>query len=62
MILISDIAALVNGPIEFFKEECTIENPYFLYDPCIDKSYHTYKELALDKEASPKTFAYHGVE
>lgn len=32
LLAISDIAALVNGPIEFFTEENKVENPYFLYD------------------------------
>ena len=32
LLAVSDVAAVVNGPIEFFKEECKIENPYFLYD------------------------------
>lgn len=39
---ISDIGALVNGPIEFFTEECKIERPYFLYDCEHNKSYETY--------------------
>jgi hypothetical protein len=59
LLALCDIAALVNGPIEFFKEECNIENPYFLYDPIYDREYHTYKEAA---KASPETFVYLGVE
>eukprot|EP00347_Sterkiella_histriomuscorum_P023388 403334824 len=61
---ISDIAALVNGPIEFFKEECKIERPYFLYDCENSKSYETHDELQkIPSECrSNKIIGYLGVE
>ena len=52
---------MTNGPIEFFKEECPIENPYFLYDPLSDQRYDSFKE-ATQEGASSHTFAYLGVE
>lgn len=57
LLCISDVAALVNGPIEFFREECKIEKPYFLYDPTTDQSYESYQELAHHK-GSDKSFVY----
>jgi hypothetical protein len=57
--MITDVTALKNGPIEFFKEKSQIENPYFLYDPLTDKSYPTFNSA---KHASPFTFPYLGVE
>lgn len=58
LIGICDIAALLNGPIEFFKKECAIERPYYLYDPATDKSYDTFHDLNHDKDASNKVFFY----
>jgi len=57
--VISDITAMKEGPIEFFKEECPIEAPYFLYDPITGKRYETYREA---KQGSDRTLVYVGVE
>ena len=62
LIAISDVAALVNGPIEFFTEECKIESPYFLYDMERNRSYESYQALQSDAAASDKVIAYLGVE
>jgi len=62
LLAISDVAALINGPIELFKEENKIENPYFLYDMERDKRYGSYQELQRDSQASDKIIAYLGVE
>ena len=59
---ISDVTCLINGPIEFFKEECKIENPYFLYDCSNDKRYENYSELAHNENQIGKVIAYLGVE
>jgi hypothetical protein len=62
LISICDIAALVDGPTECFKEECTIERPYFLYDPLANTNFDSYAEIKAKGGSSQKTFVYQGVE
>ncbi|CDW88348.1 26s protease regulatory subunit 6b homolog [Stylonychia lemnae] len=63
LIAISDVAALINGPIEFFKEECLIERPYFLYDTQNHKRYESYDELKhAGQNTSNNILVYQGVE
>ena len=58
--VISDITALENGPIEFYTHDCKIENPYFLYDPSQNMRVDHYPSKSV--KMSDSTFAYIGVE
>ena len=58
LVHICDVAALLNGPVEFFKEESPIENPFTLFDMVSGKHYDSFNHLSKDSSASNKIISY----